>query len=57
MYQGASNCEELHALMKSTIMIRRLKKEVLSELPLKRRQQVLPHLYLDCYFTALQLPL
>jgi hypothetical protein len=24
---------------------------------LKRRQQVLPHLYLDCYFTALQLPL
>ena len=44
VYQGASNCEELHALMKSTIMVRRLKKDVLSELPLKRRQQVLPHL-------------
>ena len=44
VYQGASNCEELHALMKSTIMIRRLKKDVLSELPLKRRQQVLFHL-------------
>lgn len=40
VYQGASNCEELHTLMKSTIMIRRLKKDVLSELPLKRRQQI-----------------
>ncbi|KAJ7299851.1 hypothetical protein O6H91_Y133800 [Diphasiastrum complanatum] len=40
MYQGASNHEELHALLKSTIMIRRLKREVLSELPQKRRQQV-----------------
>ncbi|KAK9134685.1 hypothetical protein Syun_014015 [Stephania yunnanensis] len=34
IYQGASNHEELHNLMKATIMIRRLKKEVLSELPL-----------------------
>ncbi|XP_023539956.1 SWI/SNF-related matrix-associated actin-dependent regulator of chromatin subfamily A-like protein 1 isoform X5 [Cucurbita pepo subsp. pepo] len=40
LYQGASNHEELHNLMKATLMIRRLKKEVLSELPLKRRQQV-----------------
>ncbi|KAH7428525.1 hypothetical protein KP509_09G005400 [Ceratopteris richardii] len=40
VYQGASNREELHGLMKTTIMIRRLKKEVLSELPLKRRQQI-----------------
>ncbi|KAL5700587.1 DNA helicase [Ranunculus cassubicifolius] len=40
MYQGASNHEELHNLMKATAMIRRLKKEVLSELPVKRRQQV-----------------
>uniref|UniRef100_A0A2P2M0R0 SNF2 N-terminal domain-containing protein n=1 Tax=Rhizophora mucronata TaxID=61149 RepID=A0A2P2M0R0_RHIMU len=40
VYQGASNHEELHILMKATIMIRRLKRDVLSELPLKRRQQV-----------------
>ncbi|XP_048497209.1 uncharacterized protein LOC104906933 isoform X2 [Beta vulgaris subsp. vulgaris] len=40
VYQGASNHEELHNLMKATLMIRRLKKDVLSELPVKRRQQV-----------------
>ncbi|KAI5415422.1 uncharacterized protein LOC127138761 [Lathyrus oleraceus] len=40
LYQGASNHEELHNLMKATSMIRRLKKDVLSELPVKRRQQV-----------------
>ncbi|KAH9620321.1 hypothetical protein KSS87_001144 [Heliosperma pusillum] len=39
-YQGASNHEELHNLIKATLMIRRLKKDVLSELPVKRRQQV-----------------
>ncbi|KAK9151529.1 hypothetical protein Syun_009838 [Stephania yunnanensis] len=33
IYQGASNHEELHNLMKATIMICRLKKDVLSELP------------------------
>ncbi|XP_018716324.2 SWI/SNF-related matrix-associated actin-dependent regulator of chromatin subfamily A-like protein 1 isoform X2 [Eucalyptus grandis] len=40
VYQGASNHEELHNLMKATVMIRRLKREVLTQLPVKRRQQV-----------------
>ncbi|CAJ1940672.1 unnamed protein product [Sphenostylis stenocarpa] len=40
LYQGASNHEELHNLMKATVLIRRLKSDVLSQLPVKRRQQV-----------------
>ncbi|CAM8915199.1 unnamed protein product [Rhodiola kirilowii] len=40
VYQGSSNHEELHSLMKATVMIRRLKREVIKELPVKRRQQV-----------------
>lgn len=36
-YDGASNLSELHYLLKNYIMIRRLKKDVLSQLPTKRR--------------------
>ena len=46
IYQGASNHEELHNLMKATMMIRRLKKDVLAQLPVKRRQQV--YFYVNC---------
>ncbi|OVA07454.1 SNF2-related [Macleaya cordata] len=40
IYKGASKHDELHNLIKATVMIHRLKKDVLSELPVKRRQQV-----------------
>ncbi|KAL6953846.1 DNA helicase, partial [Sarracenia purpurea var. burkii] len=40
IYQGACNHEELHNWMKATVMIRRHKKDVLSEFPVKRRQHV-----------------
>ncbi|RYR31379.1 hypothetical protein Ahy_B01g056194 isoform Q [Arachis hypogaea] len=40
VYQGVSNHEELHNLMKVTVMIRRLNKVVLSQLPVKCRQQL-----------------
>ena len=36
--RGASNLEELQTKLRSTFMIRRLKKDVLTELPEKRRQ-------------------
>jgi SWI/SNF-related matrix-associated actin-dependent regulator 1 of chromatin subfamily A len=39
-FDGASNLEELQARLRSTVMVRRLKKDVLSELPAKRRQVI-----------------
>lgn len=40
MGQGASNLDELQARLRETIMVRRLKADVLTELPPKRRQVV-----------------
>jgi SWI/SNF-related matrix-associated actin-dependent regulator 1 of chromatin subfamily A len=37
-FSGASNLDELQRELRSTIMVRRLKKDVLTELPPKRRQ-------------------
>lgn len=39
-YDGASNVRELHFLLSQNLMIRRLKRDVLSELPSKRRQKI-----------------
>jgi SWI/SNF-related matrix-associated actin-dependent regulator of chromatin subfamily A-like protein 1 len=39
-YSGSSNLQELHAVLRETVMIRRMKADVLSELPEKRRQLI-----------------
>lgn len=39
-YGGAQNLEELHAMLRGSVMVRRLKSDVLTELPEKRRQQI-----------------
>eukprot|EP00397_Hematodinium_sp_SG-2012_P002748 GEMP01002756.1.p1 GENE.GEMP01002756.1~~GEMP01002756.1.p1 ORF type:complete len:1289 (+),score=254.09 GEMP01002756.1:46-3912(+) len=40
IYRGSKRMSELNVMLKSTIMIRRLKNEVLTQLPKKRRQKV-----------------
>jgi SNF2 family DNA or RNA helicase len=40
-FSGSSNLEELQELLRATIMVRRLKKDVLKELPPKRRQVII----------------
>lgn len=39
-YGGAQNLDELHSLLRGSVMVRRLKADVLTQLPKKRRQQV-----------------
>lgn len=43
-YDGASHLAELNALLRATVMIRRLKSEVLSQLPEKTRRKALLHI-------------
>lgn len=40
-YKGSSNPRELHYILSKTIMIRRLKNNVISQLPEKKRHKVL----------------
>lgn len=40
-FKGASNLEELQERLRATVMVRRLKKDVLKELPPKRRQVIM----------------
>ena len=40
-YNGAANTEELHYILDNKIMLRRLKKEVLHDLPAKIRQRIM----------------
>jgi SWI/SNF-related matrix-associated actin-dependent regulator 1 of chromatin subfamily A len=41
VYDGATHLMELHLLLENSVMIRRLKKQVLDQLPPKQRQQVI----------------
>jgi len=41
---GAVNLEELQSSLTTSIMIRRLKKDVLTQLPAKQRQKITFHL-------------
>lgn len=40
LYEGASNLDELNRVLNAAVMVRRLKADVLKQLPPKRRQQV-----------------
>jgi len=44
MCSGAVNLEELQSLLSKSLMIRRLKKDVLTQLPAKQRQKITFHL-------------
>ena len=39
-YSGSSSTNELHYILSKNLMIRRLKEDVLSELPKKRRSKI-----------------
>lgn len=39
-YEGSKNAAELHYILKNRFMIRRLKEEVLKDLPAKQRQRI-----------------
>lgn len=58
-FRGSSNLEELHRKMKRSCMIRRLKKDVLKDLPEKRRHIIhfsIPSAKLDKYHKILNNP-
>lgn len=40
-FNGAANTEELHYILDGKVMLRRLKKEVLNDLPSKIRQRII----------------
>lgn len=46
--KGCDNVDELKVILQSTVMVRRMKKDVLNELPAKRRVRI----NLDCYLSS-----